>query len=411
MIGFRGPHMRQIAGLVAGMLLAAVSLPMDSGPAASAVTPRATPVADRDFPHYAIARSHGTTPAAGSTLVWFVQRGAVSGEQRRDGPAFPLGFVLAQRGALTILDAQGRRIMELAPGQATALPPDEPGLFASASGDLVLYDQIALVPAAGVPDDLPQGTLASDPFPAPGSDSLDIELIRGFLNPDREADVPATELPTLLLATGSDLQIQTPHDELVDVRGGEIALLAEHATIRNPGRQPATFVIAQSVPAETTTARSGLDPTLDDAWHRHGCHLNPGNQSCLTVGIAAECAIDPAGPACGADSDGDRCADIAEVTAGFAPFDPADCIGSAAGQPAVNCLFPSENLACNGDRIPDPRQTECAAEREIRQRRSPSNFSGCPGIYQPPSDDCVLVARDPTCDGFAPGHEGDRVIG
>ena len=376
MIWFRGPHSLQIAGLVAAMLVAAVGVPIDSGPAANAVAPRATPVADRDFPHHAIARGHGATPAAGSMLVWLVQRGAVSGEQRRDGTAFPLGFVLAQRGALTVLDARGTRIMELAPGQAMALPPDEPGSFASASGDLVLYDQIALVLAAGVPDDLPRGTLASEPFPAPGGNSVDIELIRGILNPGREADVPATELPTLLLATGSDLQIQGSHGETVEVRGGEIALLGEHATIRNPGQQTATFAIARSATAETTSAQSGLDAALDDAWHRHGCHLNPGNSSCLTVGIAAECAIDPAGPACRVDSDGDRCADIAEVAAGFAPFDPADCIGSAAGQPAVNCLFPSENLACNGDRIPDPPQTECAAEREIRLRATPAVSRG-----------------------------------
>jgi hypothetical protein len=128
---------------------------------------------------------------------------------------------------------------------------------------------------------------------------------------------------------------------------------------------------------------------------------NLGNPSCLTVGLAAGCAIDATGPGCSVDSDGDRCSDVAEADAGFDPFDPADCVGGSGGQPAINCLFLTENLACNGDRIAEPEENECTAEREIRQRRSPSNFSGCDGVDQPPPDACVYNARDPGCDGFS----------
>jgi hypothetical protein len=132
----------------------------------------------------------------------------------------------------------------------------------------------------------------------------------------------------------------------------------------------------------------------------------PGNPSCLTIGLAAGCAIDATGPGCSVDSDGDRCSDVAEAEAGFDPFDPADCVGSSGGQPAINCLFLTENLACNGDRIVDPEQNACAAEREIQQPRSPSSFSGCDGVDQPPPDACVYATRDPGCDGFAPGESG-----
>ncbi len=189
---------------------------------------------------------------------------------------------------------------------------------------------------------------------------------------------------------------------------GDIFLVAEPATVRNPGNQPATFMMARSTLAVSATPppadQAGLDPALDDAWYRYGCHLNPGNPSCLTVGIAAGCAIDATRPGCSIDSDGDRCSDVAEAKAGFDPFDAADCIGSAGGQPAVNCLFLTENLACNGDRIPEPEESECVAEWEIRQRRNPSNFSGCDGGDQPPPEACVYNARDPGCDGFARGE-------
>ena len=406
MIGSRGSRIVQILGLMAGMLLLAGALLTGSFPASGAAALSATPTAERDFPYHVIARGRGSTPAAGSELVWLVQRGAASGEQRTAVDAFPLGFALAERGTLDIVDANGIRVTELGSGRATFLPAAELGSFGSASGDLVLYIQIALVPLTSITDPLPREMRASEPFPAPVADTLSLELIRGILNPHREADLPASDTPTLLLATDSAIEIETATGDVIEIPNGEIALITERVTIRNPGELPATFVLARATLAATTTARpadqSGLDPALDDAWRRHGCHLNPGNPSCLTVGVAAECAIDHTGPGCRADSDGDRCTDVAEVGAGFDPFDPGDCIGSAAGQPAVNCLFLMENLACNGDRVADSKETECVAEREIRQRRNPSSFSGCAGAAQPAQDDCVLFARDPACDGFAP---------
>ena len=415
MTGAHDPRILQIVALVAGVLLWSSFPPMAVFPPSAAAEPTGTPSPERGFPYHVIATGHGATPVGGSELAWLVQRGAVSGEQRRDFSPFPLRFVLAQRGTLSVYDAEGTLVMELRPGQATSLPPGGPRSIGSASGDLVLYSQIALVPAAGVPADLPREMLASEPFPVPDGDAY-FELVRGILNPGREADLPAAELPALLLAADSVLQIEMPDGAIVAIPSGEIALLGNRATIRNPGQQPATFMVARSHPAGPTmappTARTGanltpqpgLDPALDDAWHRQGCHLNPGNPSCLTIGVAAQCAIDPSGPACFADSDGDRCSDIAEIQAGFDPFDATDCVGAATGQPAINCLFPMENLACNGDPIAVPDEPECAAEQDIRLRRSPSNVAGCAEVADSPTDDCVLNGRDPACDGFAPGE-------
>jgi hypothetical protein len=404
MIGSRGSQILQTASLVAGLLLIVAHSPMGMFPASGATELLATPTAEQISPLLVIAAGSGARPDASSDLVWLVQRGAVSGEQRTELAAFPLGFVLADRGTLVIFDANGTRVTELGPGRATLLPAGEGGSFGSASGDLVLYVQIALVPVTVVPDTLPRGMLASEPFPAAGGATLSLELVRGILNPTYAAELPAGATPALLLATDSAIQLQSALGDVVDVPYGQMVLLTESATIRNPSHQPATFVIARSLLAESTTTRptdqSDLDPALDDAWYRYGCHLNPGNPSCVTVGIAAGCAIDATGPGCNVDSDGDRCIDVAEAEAGFDPFDPTDCLGSAGGQPAVNCLFLTENLACNGDRIAEPVASECAAEREIRQRRSPSSFSGCDGVDQPPPDACVYNARDPGCDGF-----------
>ena len=405
MIRSRRPRILQTAGLVAGLLLAVAHSPMSMFPSSGAAELLATPTAERISPLLVIAAGSGARPDASSDLVWLVQRGAVSGEQRTELAAFPLGFVLADRGTLVIFDGNGTRIAELGPGRATLLPEGERGSFGSATGDLALFVQISLVPVTAVPGTLPRGMLATEPFPAAGGATLSLELVRGILNPTYAAELPAGATPALVLATDSAIQLQAVVGDVVDIPYGQMALLTESATIRNPNHQPATFVIARSALADSTTThstvQSSLDPALDDAWHRYGCHLNPGNPSCLTVGIAAECAIDATGPNCSVDSDGDRCTDVAETEAGFDPFDPADCVGGSGGQPVINCLFLTENLACNGDRIADPEQNECGAEREIQQPRSPSSFSGSDGVDQPPPDACVYAARDPGCDGFA----------
>jgi hypothetical protein len=410
MIGSRGPRILQTAALVAGMLLAAGYSPREEFPSSAATELLATPTAEQSSPLLMVAAGSGARPDATSELVWIVQRGAASGERRTELADFPLGFVLADRGTLVILDGNGTRIAELGPGRAALLPAGERGSFGSANGDLALYVQIALVPVAAVPDTLPRGMRASEPFRAAGGATLGLELMRGILNPTRVTELPSEATPVLLLATDSAIELETARGDIVDIPMGDIFLLAEPATVRNPGHQPATFMMARSTLAASATPHpadeASLDPALADAWYHYGCHLNPGNPSCLTVGIAAGCAIDATGPGCGIDSDGDRCFDVAEAKAGFDPFDAADCIGSAGGEPAVNCLFLTENLACNGDRIAEPAESECVAEREIRQRRNPSDFSGCDDVGQPPLDDCVYDVRDPGCDGFAPGELG-----
>jgi hypothetical protein len=406
MIGSRGPRILQTVALVAGMLLAVGYWPQAVFPSSATTQLLATPMAAQRSPLLVIAAGSGSTPGARSDVVWLVRRGAASGEQRTELASFPLGFVLVERGTLVIFDANGIPITELGSGRATLLPQAERGSFGSANGDLVLYAQISLVPVTAVPDTLPRGMLVSEPFPAPDGATLSVELVRGILNPTRAAQMPDGATPALLLATDSPIQLETASGDVIDVPNGELFLLTEPATARNPGHQPATFVIARSVPAENATTRPAeqpdLDPALDDAWHRYGCHLNPGNPSCLTVALAIGCMIDATGPGCSDDSDGDRCSDVAEVEAGFDPFDSADCVSSAGGQPAINCLFLTENLACNGEHIAESEEHECAAEWEIRQHRSPRTLTECDGVDQPPSDDCVYAVRDPGCDGFAP---------
>jgi hypothetical protein len=223
--------------------------------------------------------------------------------------------------------------------------------------------------------------------------------------PSSDVTEPPTGATPALLVTDSTVQREAAPGDVVDIPNGQLFLLTEPVTDRSRDHQSATFVIARRVPTESATTRPAeqpeLDLALDDAWHRYGCHLNPGNPSCLTVGLAAGCAIDAIGHGCSVDSDGDRCTDVAEVEAGLDPFDAADCVGSAGGQPAINCLFLTENLACNGDRIADPEEGKCTPEGEIRPHPGRGTVFGCDRVDHPSFDACVYNARDPGCDGFA----------
>jgi hypothetical protein len=106
---------------------------------------------------------------------------------------------------------------------------------------------------------------------------VSLELLQGILNPTRAAEIPAGATPALLLATDSAIQLETASGDVIDVPGREMLLLTKPATVRNTADQPAMFVIARSMPTESATTRaaeqSDLDPALDDAWHRYGCHL------------------------------------------------------------------------------------------------------------------------------------------
>jgi hypothetical protein len=182
MIGSRGPRILQTAGLVAGLLLAVMHSPVGMFPSSGAAELLATPATERTSPLVTIAAGSGAGPGEGSGVVWLVQRGMASGDQRTELALFPLGFVLVERGTLVIIDANETPITELGSGRATLLPEGERGSFSSANGDIVLHAQISLVPVTAAPDPLPAGLLVSEPFPSADGANLSLELLQGILN-------------------------------------------------------------------------------------------------------------------------------------------------------------------------------------------------------------------------------------
>jgi len=271
------------------------------------------------------------------------------------------------------------------PGQGTRLSSGQSARLTNATMGPDLLVQIALVPAEKLPTTLPPGVIASDPFLVPGAGLLQVELRQGSLASGQRTTVPADEAPALLLVSDGSLQVEHTHDAPGNLPRGAMTLLTATTTIRNPGPRTATFIATWMSPQATDPAQAAAlhgpgqgkqDAEINEAWRRNGCPLNPGNPSCLTVGLAAACAVNLTATGCDVDSDADTCRDVAEVRAGLDPFDPADCLGDRDGRPLLNCLFVAGNLSCNGRR---EAGEEPAAEL-----------------------DCSFLDRNPACDGFAP---------
>jgi hypothetical protein len=311
-----------------------------------------------------VARGEGVVPGAASGFVWLVRTSTAYGLQRTVAAPTPLGFALPQIGSLAVFDRQGTALARLEPGEALFLPSGTMRSFGSSDGEPMRYLQIALVATDAVPQPLPPGGRASEPFTLLAGDIV-LDLAAGDLTGSDPVDLPASAYPAMLLVTGGIITAREADGGTRVLGTGESALLDGAAQVWNAGRQPSTFVLARLSPVavaaegdRATRTEHGmgarrLDPALDVVWERNGCPLNPANPPCLVIAQAAACAIDPAGAQCTADSDGDGCVDIAEVRLGLDAFDALDCLPDASGRPAVNCLFPIADRTCGRRRRQD----------------------------------------------------------
>jgi hypothetical protein len=218
-------------------------------------------------------------------------------------------------------------------------------------------------------------------------------LALGLLFPARQAEPDAVGEPVGAATPESALSRDPDFSEAASARPG-----ASDGPEATPARLAATTASGSSAP----------DPAgaLAGAWRRHGCVANPGNPSCLTVTLAAECLRNATMPGCAVDRDGDRCTDVAEVLAGLDPFAGEDCIGARDGAPAINCLFLSGNLAC--DERPSTGRgqaplSDCALDTAMRVRGElhPQDPDPCAPLASP-APDCAPAARGAECDAVAP---------
>jgi hypothetical protein len=316
-------------------------------------------------------------PGATAGFVWLVRTDMAYGLQRTIPAPVPLGFALAQIGSLGVFDRQGTLLAAPAPGEAVFLPDGATRAFGSADGDPTRFFQIALVATESLPQPLQVGTHVSEPFTLLAG-GFGVDLSVGNLGPNDAIDLTASAYPALLLVSDGIITLREADGDIRVLGASESALLDSAAHLRNASQQQSSFAVARIAPAaaereghrpaqaeSSPTSQQRLDPALDAVWERNGCPLNPANPACLTIAQAATCAISPDDTRCQVDSDGDGCADVAEVRLGLDAFNAIDCLPDAAGQPAVNCLFPITDRTCGRRRR---RLEKKAARRQETSR-------------------------------------------
>jgi hypothetical protein len=389
-------------GIAAVFAVLAVMLALLGGSASPVLARQTTPLATgagEVLPLATIASGEAAPVSRGQSVAWLVQRKPPGISPGTVDVGMPLDLVVPGRGLSRMHGEHNRGRGRFAPSPLDTLAPGEKqSLGISRMRDDVTF-HIALVPAAMLPQTIPPGVVVSEPFASPEASPLRLALRQGSLAPGTDVAVAVVKSPVLLVAMEGALQIDFPGGGRIDLARGELALLEADATLRNATHQHAAFAVAQIAPngeGEPPAEREPGKPdsALAEAWDRLGCARNPGNPSCVTVGLATSCALDAGAPGCTADSDGDACTDVAEVRAGLDPFNRADCVSAGSGKPAVNCLFLTGGLACDGGLASEG--TACLTPSDM------GGADGCHPAAEPAARDCAPLQRDPTCDGFLP---------
>jgi len=198
-------------------------------------------------------------------LVWTVRHADAPGGSGAAVSEFPIGFVIADGGTMTLLDKKGQPLQLLSDGEAAFLPGGDSGAYISQGNKPTNFYEVGVVPAQKISGDQ-SSNVVGNPFAAPTGDAFDIELARAVLANGEQASIPAalSGAPTLFLVTSGTVQLQAG-DQVVNLDAGQNALLNGAVVVSGASDQPATFVTAAIGEATTAKAETAGTPTAKAA--------------------------------------------------------------------------------------------------------------------------------------------------
>jgi hypothetical protein len=201
--------------------------------------------------------AQGVTRLPRGNVAWLINRDAVPGGEGAPVESFPLGFGLTDAGSVEVRDEDGGTLGVLDRGEGIFLPSGKGGSLASRTADDADFFVILLVSGEAAAGGTLPGTLVGEPFAAPETRDVEMELRRGVLRNDDQAVIPvaASQTPSLLLATGGTVQLTGPDGQPVALGVGQFALLAGAVTVGSADGSPAEFVVASI--GDTVTAGKG----------------------------------------------------------------------------------------------------------------------------------------------------------
>ena len=233
-------------GALSGFLIATALSAMGPGVAALAQAPPLEPDNPSPATRHAQVIAHGVAPMPADEIAWRLAVDQAMPPTRADADVRRAGFILADKGAVALVDQDGTRLARIAPGEAIWTAPGVAHAVIGIERKAPDYYDIALIPAT----ELAAGDLVligGMPFIAPIGDAFDVDLIRDVLNRTEESIVSTGPSPALLLVTSGMVFVESSGG-LVEMAAGASAQIAGDIVITGASRMPAAVVVARIGP-------------------------------------------------------------------------------------------------------------------------------------------------------------------
>jgi hypothetical protein len=233
-------------GALSGFLIATALSAMGPGVAALAQAPPLEPDNPSPATRHAQVIAHGVAPMPADEIAWRLAVDQAMPPTRADADVRRAGFILADKGAVALVDQDGTRLARIAPGEAIWTAPGVAHAVIGIERKAPDYYDIALIPAT----ELAAGDLVligGMPFIAPIGDAFDVDLIRDVLNRTEESIVSTGPSPALLLVTSGMVFVESSGG-VVEMTTGDAAQVAGDVVVTGASRAPAAFVIARIGP-------------------------------------------------------------------------------------------------------------------------------------------------------------------
>lgn len=207
--------------------------------------------------------AQGVTKLPKGNVAWLINKDAVPGGDGASVANFPLGFGLTDDGSVEVQDEDGGTLAVLDRGEGFFLPSGKAGSLVSRTADDAGFFVVLLVSGEAAAGGSLPGTVVGEPFAAPETRDVELELRRGVLRNDDEAFVPVavSQTPSLLVVTSGTAQLTGPDGQPVPLGEGQFALLAGDVTVRSADGSPAEFAVASI--GDAVTAGKGASGDKD----------------------------------------------------------------------------------------------------------------------------------------------------
>jgi hypothetical protein len=206
--------------------------------------------------------AQGVAPLPQSRASWRIESVSAPLPDKAQSQTWPLGFVLADDGAILVTDRATGDETRLADGEASFVRDPTEQTRASLGTAAATYFDLALLPA-GSEQPIASGiklVFQSDPFTAP-TGNRDLDLVRDVLAPNETGKLAEQGSPTLLLVTAGSLDVKTPAEATpVALKTGEARLFTGSLTLSPRGNAHATYVAAVVGPEVKTSATTTATP-------------------------------------------------------------------------------------------------------------------------------------------------------